>query len=121
MDNTNTIGHKCEEIAKNYLLDEGYEILEKNWRYSRAEIDIIAKKNNCLIFIEVKARNSLYYGLPEEMVDEQKQHLVFGAAQRYMEKINYDWEIRFDIISIHLIEVTEYKNYDLKHLKDVFY
>lgn len=121
MDNTTTIGYKCEQIAKNYLESIGYLILEKNWRYSRAEIDLIAKHNDCLIFVEVKSRSSLIYGLPEETVNEKKQNLLFGAAQRYMEKVNHDWEIRFDIISIHLKEVTEYKNYDLKHIKDVFH
>ncbi|MCL4158949.1 UNVERIFIED_CONTAM: hypothetical protein GTU68_006303, partial [Idotea baltica] len=94
------IGNKGEDKAVEFLISKGFEILERNWRYSKAEIDIIAKDEYGLVFVEVKTRSSLDFGKPEEFVSSHQEELIFGAAQRYMEKVNYDWEIRFDIIAI---------------------
>jgi putative endonuclease len=113
------IGAKGEIIAQRFLSDKGYEILARNWRYSRAEIDIIAKHKNILIFIEVKTRSYDYFGQPEDAVTAGKEALIMDAAQRYMEKINYDWQIRFDIISIILDKSLNVKV--LKHFEDAFF
>lgn len=121
MCNNLDIGKKGEEIAAEYLISLGYTIQERNWRYSRAEIDIIAKENGILVFVEVKTRTSDSFGQPEEFVSDYQQELIFGAAQRYMEKVDYDWEIRFDTISILVKEKYEWKDYQLKHFKDVYH
>lgn len=115
------IGKKGEDLAEEYLSSLGYSILERNWRYSRAEVDIIAKEENVLVFIEVKTRSSEAFGQPEEFISDYQQGLIFSAAQRYMEKVNHDWEIRFDSISILVKEITEWKHYEIKHLKDIYH
>ncbi len=113
------IGQRGEEIAVKYLLRCHFEILETNWRYKRAEIDIIARKDNMLIFVEVKTRQYTYYGEPSEFVTEKKETLVMDAAQRYMEAIDYNWEVRFDIISVILTKSGDCKKLD--HFEDAFF
>ena len=113
------IGDIGEKRAVEYLSGLGYQILETNWRYKRAEIDVIAKTDEILVFVEVKTRSYAYYGQPSEAVDKRKEALLMDAAQRYMESIDYEWEIRFDIISIILNESGSYKKLD--HFEDAFF
>ncbi len=110
-------GNRGESMAKDFLLKKGYQILETNWRFSRAEIDIIAMNGQILVFIEVKTRSTDFFGEPELAVDEHKRRLMSDAASAYMEQINHEWEIRFDIISIVL------KNTDpeIVHFEDAFF
>lgn len=115
----NITGKKGENLALNYLKSNGFEILELNWKFSHAEIDIIAKDNDILVFIEVKTRSSNKFGKPEEFVTRKKEELMLVASQRYMESIGYEWEIRFDIISVLLL--SEEIHYEIKHFKDVFH
>lgn len=112
----NEIGKKGEEIAANFLLQNGYEIQETNWRYKKSEIDIIAKKENDLIFVEVKTRSSSIFQTPEEAVSIKKQKLIFLAANQYIQSKELDFNIRFDIISI-----TFNKELKINHLIDAFY
>lgn len=119
MATTREIGQKGESLAVDHLVLAGYEILERNWRYSRAEIDIIAKKDEVLVFVEVKALSYAYYGKPEEAVTEAKETLIMDAAQRYMESVGHEWEIRFDIISLILDKNLEIKQ--LEHFEDAFF
>lgn len=112
------LGEQGEMLAKVYLLNRNYEILETNWRYSRAEIDLIVKKNGVLIFVEVKTRTNDYWGEPASFVNQKKEDLMITAASVYMEKINHEWEIRFDIIGI--LWLSE-KDYEIKHYEDAFF
>jgi putative endonuclease len=76
----NELGKRGEEIAKEYLENKGYQILKMNWRHKRAEIDLIARHEKTLIFIEVKTRSSVDFGHPEEFVDWKKEkHLEFAS------------------------------------------
>lgn len=93
-------GNWGEEQAVAYLLREGFEVLERNWRYKRAEIDIVAREDGILVFVEVKTRAGVGFGRPEEMVDSRKRRLIIDASQAYMRAVGYDWEIRFDIVSV---------------------
>jgi putative endonuclease len=112
------IGKRGEDIASEYLTKLGYTILERNWRIGKAEIDIIAKDGEILIFVEVKTRSSAHFGSPEESISNYKENLIIDAAGRYMEQINHDWEIRFDIISI----VFDLEDLPIiNHYKDAFY
>ena len=93
-------GQWGEDLAYDYLTQNGMEVLARNWRHKRAEIDIIAREKGILVFIEVKARDSLLFGRPEEMVNKRKQRLLIDAAMAYMRSVGHEWEIRFDIIAI---------------------
>jgi len=112
------IGKKGEEIAKSFLEKQGYHIQATNWRYSKAEIDIIAFEGDLLVFVEVKTRSSDFFGPPEDFVDDKKKKLLSLAAAAYMAKTNHQWSIRFDIISILLAGEKVYK---VQHFKDAFF
>ena len=114
----NDLGKKGEALAKEFLLLKNYEILEENWRVGKAEVDLIAKYNEVLIFIEVKTRSTNSFGRPEEFVSGKKQDMITHAAPRYMEKINHDWAIRFDIISIIF---NKDETYNIEHIEDAFF
>ncbi len=112
------LGRKGEDFAVNYLIKRGFTILERNWRFSKAEIDIICKKEEILVFVEVKTKSYTYFGQPEESVDLKKETLIIDAANRYMEKVHHDWEIRFDIITLILQKDNSFK---IKHFEDAFF
>lgn len=114
----NDTGAKGEAIAKKHLEDNGYKILEVNWRYRRAEVDLIAFKDSTLIFAEVKTRTGNWYGEPEDFVTYAKQGLMEAAADEYIYKIKHNDEIRFDIISILF---DKFDNYHLNHIEDAFW
>jgi len=110
-------GKKGEELALQYLKSLGYQILEINWPFSRAEIDLIAMDNDTLVFVEVKTRSSSSYGMPEEFVNDRKETLLLDAAGVYAESIAHEWAVRFDLISL----IGTGNTYELQHFKDVFY
>lgn len=112
------MGRKGEDLAAEYLSSKGYRILERNWRWSRAEADIIAMDGEVLVFVEVKTRTSDYFGSPEEFVSEQKELLLHDLASRYMEHIAHEWEIRFDIISVLLRDPY---GYEIRHIPDAWF
>lgn len=118
MNQAQLLGKKGEALAREYLEHQGWTILEANWRFSRAEVDLIAKDNDVLVFVEVKTRSTDFFGLPEEHVLEAKEQLMVGAASAYMEKIGHQWEIRFDIIGIIFHNEQQF---ELKHLEDAFF
>lgn len=95
-------GTYFEEKAEKYLEDKGYEILERNYRIRRAEIDLIAKNENTIVFVEVKYRKTSNYGYAQEAVNRKKQQKIYLAAQFYITEKNLtNYDIRFDIISIN--------------------
>lgn len=96
-------GNKGEIIAANYLLEKGYQLLEKNWRHHHLEIDIIAAKNGFLHIVEVKTRYSLRFGRPEESITKEKMKFLKNAAEAYQYK-NPQWKyLQFDVIAITLV------------------
>jgi putative endonuclease len=110
----NKTGSQGEEEAALYLQSQTYKILAKNYRYGHAEIDIIAKIDNIIIFIEVKTRSGNTIGHPEDFLSKAQQKRIVKAAKYYLESQKIDSEIRFDIISI-------VKNKELEHIKDAFF
>jgi len=109
------VGKKGEEVAVLFLEEKGYKILEKNWRHRRAEVDIIAMHGDILVFVEVKTRSTQLWGQPELAVTPKKERLLADASGVYMEQIDHQWEVRFDIISVIIInegreEITHYKD-----------
>lgn len=113
----NDLGALGEELAADFLINAGYEILHRNWTFRKAEIDIIAMKDNVLAIIEVKTRSSLDYGLPQEFVKPKKIKLLLMAINAYVEQHNISMEIRLDIIAIY----NNSKLYEIEHLYDSYY
>lgn len=112
------IGQNGENIAIDHLVKHDYIILEKNWRYKKAEIDIIAQKDNLLIIIEVKSRSSAFFGNPEDFVSQQKLDFMVDAAQIYMEQKNLQCEVRFDVIGILFYKDNTFQ---LQHFEDIYF
>ncbi len=112
----NDLGKQGELIARNYLERNHYTVLETNWQYGHAEIDILALKDDVLVVVEVKTRSSDHYGKPEAFVSKKKIKLLTAAVNSYIKQKNLDVEIRFDIISIIKNQYTE----KLEHLEDAF-
>ncbi|OCK43755.1 hypothetical protein BA195_03375 [Tenacibaculum soleae] len=112
----NDLGRKGEELAIEYLEKKGYLIVEKNYRYKKAEVDIIARKEAVLVVIEVKTRSSTYFGNPQDFVNPKKIKLLVMAIDNYVIEKDLDVEIRFDIIAI----LKDKGNYTIQHIKDAF-
>jgi putative endonuclease len=96
----NDLGKLGEEIAENFIIEKGYQILQKNWKWDKAEIDFIAKNQEVLLFIEVKTRQNATFGYPEDAVGKKKEKMIFEAAAAYMDSISHEQEIRFDILTV---------------------
>jgi putative endonuclease len=82
----NKKGVEGEQIAQNYLSELGNQILESNWRFQKAEVDIIAKEDNFLVFVEVKCRSTDIFGEPQTFVSEKKQALFKSVAEGYLDQ-----------------------------------
>ncbi len=113
----NELGKLGEEIAVDFLQRNGYEILETNWVFQKAEIDIIAQKENVLAIVEVKTRSSIEFGLPQDFVKPKKIQLLVKAVNEYVISRDLDVEVRFDIIAINK-EVTDF---NIEHIEEAFY
>jgi putative endonuclease len=113
-----TIGKVGEDLAEEFLVNKGYEIIQRNYRYGHGEIDIIASDRETLVFIEVKTRNNLEFGPPELAVTKSKQRQIRKIAESYLfEKEIKDTDCRIDVIGILLI-----KNQDphINHIVNAF-
>ncbi len=116
MANSLQIGKNGEDIACDFLVKYGYTIMERNMRHHKAEIDIIARKGDEVIFIEVKNRKNARYGFPEQSVTEEQAERISEAATYYLERLPFRPQfIRFDIIAI-----THQPKLDIQHFKDAF-
>ena len=113
----NELGKKGEDLAVEHLLQNDYTILERNWTFQKAEIDIIAKKENFLAVIEVKTRSTLDFGSPQDFVKPKKIQLLIKAVNAYINDREIDFEIRFDIIAVH----KNGESFAVEHLTDAFY
>lgn len=94
------IGRAGEEKAWEFMKGKGYELVSQNYRYKRAEIDLILKQDNLLVFAEVKARKNNRFGEPEDAVNQKKADLIIEAAENYIFENDWKGPVRFDIISI---------------------
>ena len=112
----NELGQKGEEFAVKYLQNNGYEILEKNYRFLKAEVDIIAKKQNVLIVVEVKTRSTNYFGSPQDFVNPKKIKLLVTAIDNYIIEKDLDIEVQFDIIAL----IQERGEFKIEHFKNAF-
>lgn len=102
-------GMKGEKLAARYYQEQGYEILEANYRFKRGEVDFIAlsRDENLLVFVEVKNRRRKDYGNPETFVSPQQQERIHETAEEYIYAINWHKDIRFDIACVDSHEKVE--------------
>jgi putative endonuclease len=93
-------GNTGEDLAAAYLEEKNYRILCRNYRYRRAEVDLIAEKDNLLVFVEVKTRTNVGFGEPENFVNAAQKNRIRQAAENYIFETDWQHDIRFDIIAI---------------------
>ncbi|MXS72063.1 YraN family protein [Chryseobacterium binzhouense] len=113
----NELGKKAEDLAAEYLVKNGYKILVRNFRFQKSEIDIIAEKDHLIVVVEVKARSTDIFILPQEAVTKAKIKSIVLAANHFMEEFNKNQEVRFDIISV-LPDKTG--KLEIEHIEDAF-
>ncbi len=117
MSKSKSIGNAGEQFAVEYLLDKGYKVLERNYYFDRAEVDIIARTGNILAVIEVKSRSSIDYGRPHEFVKPRQIRNLVKAVDHYIESHDLNVEVRFDIIAVTRLG----QQYSIEHIKNAFY
>jgi putative endonuclease len=113
----NELGKKGEEAAVEFLTQNGHTLLFQNYRHGKAEIDIISKADDMIIFTEVKTRSTDYFGFPEEAVDKKKRRKIQRAAEEYLHENSLEDPVRFDIVSI----VNQNGKLKIYHIKDAFF
>ncbi len=113
----NELGKKGEQLAVDFLLKHGYEIVERNYTYKKTEVDIIAKYKDTLAVVEVKTRSSIGFGNPQDFVKPKQIQNLVKAIDNYITTNNLEVEVRFDIIAI----VKQGNGFSIEHLEDAFY
>lgn len=113
----NELGKAGEQIAVDFLIEKGYEIKQRNWRFKKAEIDIIAQLQNTLIAVEVKTRSTNDFGDPQEFIKPKQKNLLINAMDEYVVSKDLDVEVRFDVIGI----IKNKNETKIEHLEDAFF
>ncbi len=113
----NTLGKKGEKHAIDFLVHKGYEILEKNYRFQRSEIDVIARVKDTVVVVEVKTRSTPEFGNPQDFVKPKQIQSLMKAINNYIDVKDLDVEVRFDIIAI----IKNKAGTKIEHLEDAFY
>ncbi len=112
---TQILGRWGEKKAAHYLIKKGYQIVECNIHTPYGEIDLIARHDNFLVFLEVKTRSSSTYGFPEEAITQRKQNNMMASAEAYLqEHCDPDCEWRIDVVAVqkdsNLVKITHFEN-----------
>lgn len=117
MESSNDFGKLGEQMAVEHLQGKGYVVLERNYQYLKAEVDIIARHGDTLAIVEVKSRNT---GFLEDILDTmnaKKIKLLTLAADHYVQENDLDIEVRFDVVTI----IKTGSEFHLEHLENAFY
>ena len=118
MNRQKTLGQFGEDCAAQFLEAEGYTIVARNFRIRSAEIDIIAQRDNLIVFVEVKARSNIRHGLPSEAVNFRKQKKIIEAAGVFLQDENFcDCACRFDVVEIFL---DDGRIEEINHIENAF-
>ncbi|MEL6635749.1 MAG: YraN family protein [Bacteroidota bacterium] len=118
MPHSRELGKQGEQIAADYLRDQGYEILERNWRHRRAEIDLIVQSEGILVFVEVKTRRQNTWQSAERSVNAAKRDRLSNAASAYMAQVGHEWELRFDLL---VVVWPAAEDPQITHYEDAFF
>jgi putative endonuclease len=117
MAESHILGYKGEDIAADHLIKSGYKILIRNWKWGKHEIDIIAEKDDLVVFVEVKTRTGDFLGGLPSAISTDKQKSIIYAADGYLQKFNVDKESRFDVITI----TGSGDSKKIDHIENAFY
>jgi putative endonuclease len=117
-DTSKALGAQGEDLAVRFLKKKGFKIIERNFHCPAGEIDLIAREGDTLVFVEIKARSSSDFGLPQDAVDRFKQQKIIQAARTYLAQHRLGEEIpaRFDVVAIHLLPAGP----SIELIKDAF-
>ena len=113
----NELGIEGEKLAVAHLKTKGYDILETNYRFQKAEVDIIAHKAGIVAVVEVKTRTSADFGNPEEFISKKKIKLLVKAVDHYITENDLEVEVRFDAVAI----LMQKNDVTINHIEDAFY
>ncbi len=113
----NELGKEGEQIAVDFLIKKGYQIKTRNWRFKKAEIDIIAQLENVLIAVEVKTRSTDDFGDPQDFLKPKQKNLLVVAMDEYVISKDLDVDVRFDVIGI----IKNKKETKIEHFEDAFF
>ncbi|MFV0565714.1 MAG: YraN family protein [Flavobacteriaceae bacterium] len=113
----NELGKKGEALAVGFLVEKGYTIVAQNYRFNKAEVDIMATKEGVLAVVEVKTRSSTDFGNPQDFVKPKQIQQLVKAVDYYVISNNLNVDVRFDIIAI----VRQNKQFVIEHLENAFF
>lgn len=113
----NELGKTGEAIAANYLAHKGYEILDRNWRYNKKEVDLFAFFDKKLISIEVRTRTSDGWEHPKETITDSKIRFIVEATEAYINEKDIDEEVRFDVVTV----MPDGDDWDIEHIEEAFH
>ncbi|AKL95495.1 putative protein UPF0102 [Clostridium aceticum] len=112
-------GRYGEQLSKKYLIDQGYFILDSNYRTKLGEVDLIVQRNDIVVFVEVKTRNTMTFGLPREAVHYKKQTTLIRLAEQYIQyKKIKNMGFRFDVIEVQWN--NNKGQYEVNHIENAF-
>jgi putative endonuclease len=117
MAESHDLGKEGEDLAADHLKKSGYKLLDRNWKYGKHEIDIIAEHNDVVVFAEVKTRSANFQMHPSTAVTTEKQKSIIWAAEGYIKKFSIDKDSRFDVITI----IKKEGQFKIDHIEDAFY
>ena len=117
MTKNQALGKQGEQLAMDYLKEQGYQIVRRNYRYLQAEIDIIARKKDQLVVVEVKFRQRNFFEDLSQTVNKKKRNLLIMAADQFIQSHELDLELRFDVITI----IQNDQGYTIEHMESAFY
>lgn len=113
----NDLGKRGEDLAEAYLSQKGYRIVQRNGKYDGNEIDILARCEEFIVFVEVKTRSTTYWGNPEEAVSAAKIKRIVAAADCYLHQHNITQPVRFDVVAV----VINKNRVQIEHIEDAFF
>jgi len=105
-------GVKGENLAAEFLVRKGFEVVARNFRFNRGEIDLIIKRNDWIVFVEVKTRTSTEFAEPEDYVTDFKARKIYEAAEEYIFRNDWQGHVRFDIVSVKLSDKPEITHFE---------
>ena len=117
MGKSNELGKLGEDLAVDFLREKGYYIIARNWKYRKAEVDIIAEIDSLLVFIEVKTRSSTDFGQPQEFLKPPQITRLITVANAFITQFNRKEEVRFDIVAIGIKKSIP----KIEHIERAFY